>query len=182
MKFINVEIRDVDKKNYLKDKYGGNAKKEYLDKNNLSSFSPAISWDAVSGAKSYALECIDYDSSPVAGFIFVHWVVANIKDNKLAENASRLDKKIIQGVNSATQGIFRSNLSSKEKEKSNLENSYYIGPRPPNSDHHYKFIVYALDVELKNLKKPFFVSDLHDNMRGHIIGMGICEVKYKQVK
>lgn len=182
MKFINVKVHDVDKQNYLKDKYGGNASKEYLDNNNLSSFSPAISWDDVNGAKSYALECIDYDSSPVAGMIFVHWVVANIKDNKLVENASRLDKKIIQGVNSVSQGVFRSNLSVKEKEKANLENSYYVGPRPPNSDHYYKFIVYALDTELKNLKKPFFISDLHDQMRNHIIGMGICEVKYKQVK
>ncbi|PAF53269.1 phospholipid-binding protein [Helicobacter sp. 13S00482-2] len=181
MKFFKVSI-EVDKEGFIHNKYGGNASVEFLDNNGYPDFSPKIIWEEVMGAKSYALELIDYDSAPVAGKIFIHWVVGNISSNMLKENASRENKDIIQGVNSLTEGFLRSTLSEEKALDSNLKSSKYIGPMPPNGDHHYLFNVYALDIPKLELKPPFFINDLHDAIRGHIIGLGRCEFKYKQYK
>ncbi|PAF52594.1 YbhB/YbcL family Raf kinase inhibitor-like protein [Helicobacter sp. 13S00477-4] len=181
MQFFEVTL-DWDKNGFLDDKYGGNATAEFKDSNGYPDVSPKISWQEVSGAKSYALEFIDYDSVPVCGKVFVHWVVADIRKNILEENASRVDKGILQGINSITQGYLRSDLPEDKKFQSNLDTSKYIGPMPPNKDHHYLFTIYALDIPTLELKKPFFISDMHDKMRGHIIAIGRAEFKYRQYK
>ncbi|WP_033159662.1 YbhB/YbcL family Raf kinase inhibitor-like protein [Mycoplasmoides alvi] len=181
MNKFKVTIPHVDNDNFLFDDYGGNAKKEILI-DGLSHLSPEISWDPVEGAKSYALECIDYDSASACGLIFVHWVVANIHTTKLELNASLKNKDILQGVNSCTNGIYKNfDLVDDEKYISNLKNSLYVGPCPPNSDHFYTFTIYALDIENLNLKQPFFIGDLHDKMNSHIISQSQIRVKYKQV-
>ncbi|PAF46971.1 hypothetical protein BKH46_05910 [Helicobacter sp. 12S02634-8] len=154
---------------FLDDKYGGRASKEFLDADGLPFYSPKIMWDPIEGARSYALEIIDYDACRVSGKIFVHWVVANIHSCELKENASQENKDILQGVNSMTQGFWRAEGDLKQKEAHNLACSKYVGPMPPDKDHYYKVNVYALDVSSLKLPKPFFINDLHDAMRGHII-------------
>ncbi|PAF42049.1 YbhB/YbcL family Raf kinase inhibitor-like protein [Helicobacter sp. 11S03491-1] len=181
MKNFKIDL-ELDENGFLDDKYGGNAAKEFLDDEGYPDFSPKICWEKIQGAKSYALELIDYDSCPVAGKIFVHWVVGNIAENKLEENASRLDKNIIQGINSMTQGFLRTELDDKQKLTSNIKTSKYIGPMPPDGDHHYLFNVYALDIPKLEIIFPFFISDLHDAMRGHILDIGRIEFKYRQYK
>lgn len=181
MQFFKVDL-NVDKDGFLDNKYGGNAKAEFLDSDGYPDFSPEVRWEKVDGAKSYALELIDYDSSPVVGKIFVHWVVGNITSNALEENASRNNTHILQGINSMTQGFLRSGLDDAKILQSNINSSKYVGPMPPNDDHHYLFNVYALDIAKLDLKVPFFINDLHDAMRGHIVGIGRCEFKYKQYK
>ncbi|CRF40428.1 YbhB/YbcL family Raf kinase inhibitor-like protein [Helicobacter ailurogastricus] len=180
MQFFKVFIH-TDSQGFLDLKFGGNASKEFLT-HGLPKLSPEISWEAVSGAKSYALEIIDHDAARVCGKTFIHWVVGNIKGTELKENASLENQEIAQGVNSMTEGYLRSNLSPEQQEKSNIENSTYIGPMPPNADHHYLIQVYALDVAHLDLKKPFFLGDLHDGMRGHILGMGRVEFKYPKMR
>ncbi|WP_104707370.1 YbhB/YbcL family Raf kinase inhibitor-like protein [Helicobacter ailurogastricus] len=180
MQFFKVFIH-TDSQGFLDLKFGGNASKEFLT-HGLPKLSPEISWEAVSGAKSYALEIIDHDAARVSGKTFIHWVVGNIKGTELKENASLENPEIAQGVNSMTEGYLRSNLSPEQQEKSNIENSTYIGPMPPNADHHYLIQVYALDVAHLDLKKPFFLGDLHDAMRGHILGMGRVEFKYPKMR
>ncbi|WP_027124151.1 YbhB/YbcL family Raf kinase inhibitor-like protein [Mycoplasmoides pirum] len=178
--FINIP--DVDKDNFLSDKYGGNASNDLLI-DGLSHLSPEISWSPVDGAKSYALEFIDYDSSSACGLVFVHWVVANINKTKLEFNASLKDKTILQGVNSCTDGHYKNlSLSDEEKKIVNLKNSNYVGPCPPNSDHLYTFRVYALDIEKLNLVQPYFIGDLHFLMQNHIISEARLDIKYKHVK
>ncbi|WP_041594963.1 YbhB/YbcL family Raf kinase inhibitor-like protein [Helicobacter cetorum] len=179
MKTFNVTIQ-TDSQGYLDAKFGGNAPKEFLDENGLPTYSPKISWDKVENAKSYALELIDHDAQQVCGMSFIHWVVGNISSNVLEENASITDKEIVQGVNSLTQGFVRSTLNESEKQYSNVNNSIYIGPMPPNGEHHYLIQVYALDIPKLELKPPFFLGDLHDKMRGHIMAIGRTEFLYKQ--
>ncbi|GAA7035286.1 phospholipid-binding protein [Helicobacter pylori] len=179
MKTFEVMIQ-TDPQGYLDAKFGGNAPRGFLNPNGLPTYSPKISWQKVEGAQSYALELIDHDAQKVCGMSFVHWVVGNISYNVLEENASMMDKRIVQGVNSLTQGFIRSPLNESEKQRSNLNNSVYIGPMPPNSDHHYLIQVYALDIPKLALKAPFFLGDLHDKMRGHIIAIGRKEFLYKQ--
>ncbi|WP_104749733.1 YbhB/YbcL family Raf kinase inhibitor-like protein [Helicobacter cynogastricus] len=179
MQLFKVFVHTNDQ-GFLDLKFGGNAPAQFLD-HGLPKRSPEISWEAVPGAKSYALEIVDDDAAPVVGKSFIHWVVGNIKGTKLAENASLENKHIAQGVNSLTEGYLRSSLSPEEKHTSNLANSTYIGPMPPNADHHYLIQVYALDIEHVNLKVPFFISDLHDAIRGHILGLGRVEFKYPKM-
>ncbi|WP_104713738.1 YbhB/YbcL family Raf kinase inhibitor-like protein [Helicobacter cetorum] len=179
MQFFRVYL-ETDPKGYLDAKFGRNAPKEFLNENGLPTYSPKISWDKVENAKSYALELIDHDAQQVCGMTFIHWVVGNISSNILEENASMMNKEIIQGVNSLTQGFVRSTLNENEKQRSNVNNSVYIGPMPPNGDHHYLIQVYALDIPKLELQTPFFLGDLHDKMRGHIMAMGRTEFLYKQ--
>ncbi|MDO7253760.1 YbhB/YbcL family Raf kinase inhibitor-like protein [Helicobacter cappadocius] len=181
MEFFKVNV-EVDQDGFIHNKYGGNANAEFLDEDSYPDFSPKISWEKVPNAKSYALELIDYDSCPVIGKIFVHWIVGNIHSTILEENASRKNTDIIQGINSLTEGFLRSNIDESKKPQSNIKSSKYIGPMPPNGDHYYLFNVYALDIEKLDIKLPFFINDMHDAMRGHIVALGRCEFKYKQCK
>ncbi|WP_104757721.1 YbhB/YbcL family Raf kinase inhibitor-like protein [Helicobacter salomonis] len=180
MQFFKVFVK-TDAQGFLDLKFGGNASAEFLDQG-LPKRSPEISWEAVPGAKSYALEIVDDDATPVVGKPFIHWVVGNITGTKLAENASLENKQIVQGINSLTEGYLRSSLSPEEKRASNLANSTYIGPMPPNADHHYLIQVYALDIVHVDLTSPFFINDLHDAIRGHILGLGRVEFKYPQMR
>lgn len=179
MKYFKVHL-ELNEDGFLDNKYGGNAPKEFLDKNGYPFLSPTLEWENISGAKSYALELIDYDACFVSGKIFVHWVVGNIIQNYLQEDASRKNLEISQGVNSATQGFWLSKLNDVQKKESNLITSNYIGPMPPDKDHSYLFQVYALDIQKIIFELPFFINDLHDAMRGHIIGIGRVEFKYKR--
>lgn len=182
MKKFKIIIPTLDSDGYLPDCYGGNAPVETLI-NGLSYLSPEISWEAVENAKSYALEFIDYDSASACGLIFVHWVVANIPTTKLEINASLTNKHILQGINSCTQGIYKNfELNDDQKRISNLENSVYVGPCPPNSDHTYTFKVYALDVEKVQLKQPFFIGEFHLAIDSHIIAESSINLKYRHVK
>ncbi|PAF44474.1 YbhB/YbcL family Raf kinase inhibitor-like protein [Helicobacter sp. 11S02596-1] len=174
---------ELDNKGFLPARYGGNAPKEFLDTAGLPDVSPKISWESVDGAKSYALEIIDYDACYVCGKVFVHWVVGNIAKNALAENASWENKDIIQGVNSMTQGFWRIDLPESQKLANNIACSKYVGPMPPDKDHHYLVNVYALDIAKLSLsERPFFINHLHDAMRGHIIGLGRTEFLYAWCK
>ncbi|WP_163555185.1 YbhB/YbcL family Raf kinase inhibitor-like protein [Helicobacter suis] len=183
MQFFKVFIH-TDTHGFLDSKFGGNADASFLDNHGIPRRSPEISWESVAGAKSYALELVDYDAATSGGKgkPFIHWVVGNITETKLAENASVEDKHIDQGINSLTEGYTVSSLSAEEKQASNLANSNYIGPMPPDKDHHYLIQVYALDVAHLDLKKPFFIGQLHDAMRGHIIGLGRVEFKYAKLR
>jgi Raf kinase inhibitor-like YbhB/YbcL family protein len=95
--------------------------------------SPALRWDAVPGAVSYAIVMEDPDSKPIKPF--VHWVAWNIPGTVtslpegLQEQLRLVEPEgVLQGRNSSgTHG--------------------YFGPKPPVGDsaHHYHFQVVALD-------------------------------------
>ncbi len=129
--------------------------------------SPALSWKAVPGAKSYAIIAEDPDSKPVAPF--VHWLAWNIpaKVTSLPEGVQEQPRLtdpegVLQGRN--TRGSMG-----------------YYGPKPPVGEaaHPYHFQVYALDVMLD---VPFG-SDrdtLLKAMQGHVMAKGEIVGKYGQ--
>lgn len=152
------------KNNILHEDFGGYGKK--LDKNGVPSHSMHLEWEEIPGAKSYALEVIDYEAAEVIGFPFIHWVVANIKTNFLKAGDSKNNKKITQGVNSRTpEGI----VPDTWKASSIEEASKYFGPFPPDKDHNYTFRLYALDIESLDLKPGFSLGELHRAMKGHVL-------------
>jgi len=119
--------------------------------------------NAPEGTKSLAIFLEDKDAIPVARFSWIHWVVANLTEPKLEENASAEPKgRFVQGVNSwASPLLGGSKLSDAEA-------SRYGGMAPPDKTHVYEMHVYALDTKL-DLKDGFFANDLFKKMKGHLL-------------
>lgn len=147
---------------FLPDKYGKYSSKDVRrDGNNILSFPIQIE-EVPSAAQSLALVCIDYDSTPVCGFTWIHWIACDIpaSTTQIPENASHSGELVFtQGSNSCV---------SRADETSNEVIQGYIGPCPPDKDHTYTLYVYALDRVL-GLPQGFYLNDLHWAMKDHIL-------------
>lgn len=139
-----------------------------------------LSWDQVDGAKSYALYMIDYDATHVVGFPFIHWLVANIKENKLEYDATHLNKDIIQGQNSKTKATWINNKNRIISQTELLENANYTGPTPPDKAHFYTIFIFALDKEKLELKNGFFLEELFKEINNHTISFDYINFEYKK--
>jgi Raf kinase inhibitor-like YbhB/YbcL family protein len=135
---------------------------EYAD-----SVSPALRWDSVPGAVSYAIVMEDPDSKPIKPF--VHWVAWNIPSTVTSlpeglQEQLRLTEPegVLQGRNSSgTHG--------------------YFGPKPPVGDpaHHYHFQVLALDSMLDippTSDRDAFLAAVS----GHVLAKGELVGLYQQ--
>lgn len=91
----------------------------------------------------------DPDSVNVCGYIWIHWLVANLTTTSLEENASETNFNIIQGKNS-------------------WNDNSYGGPCPPDRPHRYRLRVFALN-SLLNLRGDFTLEQLEKEMDGKII-------------
>ncbi|MBP9812633.1 YbhB/YbcL family Raf kinase inhibitor-like protein [Candidatus Gracilibacteria bacterium] len=127
-----------------------------------------VSWSNIpERTKSIALVMQDCDAVPVCGFSWVHWLVADIDPafGGLPENASRIDKTLIQGKNSLASKQICGDLPDEIT-------CFYGGPRPPDKDHEYEVRVFALDTVL-GLNKGFRYNELVRAMRGHVLDEGV---------
>lgn len=86
--------------NILPDVYAKKAKVQ-VKGNAVVSF-PFTIEDVPEKTKSFAWTFVDYDSIPVCGFAYIHWVVANVSADVtvISEDFSRLDNKHAHGKNS----------------------------------------------------------------------------------
>lgn len=149
---------------YLPDMYG-----KYAPRGACIGGNPVVSFpftieDAPSGVKSYALVMIDYDSTPVCGFPWIHWIMCDLPGDArgLPENASALCAYgIVQGRNSSASRFVG--------ERDPRVFCRYSGPMPPDKDHEYTVTLYALDTPSLGLKEGFFLSDLLHAIKGHIL-------------
>ncbi|MGL5721045.1 MAG: YbhB/YbcL family Raf kinase inhibitor-like protein [Brevinema sp.] len=117
--------------------------------------------NAPAGTISYAITLEDPDAFPVSGgFVWVHWVAANIARTEVMENESQTATDFVQGVNSwiSMQG------GSQSRELSR----FYGGMAPPDAPHTYVFKVYALDTTL-DLANGFNLNELYRKMEGHVL-------------
>ncbi|MEG0076655.1 YbhB/YbcL family Raf kinase inhibitor-like protein [Anaerorhabdus sp.] len=122
---------------------------------------PFMIEDAPANTKSYAIVLEDKDAYPVSGgFVWIHWLAANIKKNELQENESINATDFIQGSNSWTS--MQGGQLPKEA------TCFYGGMMPPDQAHLYELHVYALDSEL-DLENGFLFNELHHAMDGHIL-------------
>lgn len=102
------------------------------------------------GTVSYAVILDDKDSVPVCGFVWIHWLIADLKKNQLVSGeSSNINADFIQGNNSWNEPL-------------------YGGMAPPDKAHIYDLTVYALDKEL-NLTMGFSLETLQREMKGHIL-------------
>lgn len=107
---------------------------------------------------AFAVMLKDNDAVAVAGHPWIHWLVANLEHENVAEDESRNNPNLLQGQNS--WGF-----------------NYYGGMEPPNAPHRYDLHVYALDREL-DLDLGFNEQEMETAMAGHILDSYILSAMY----
>ncbi len=147
--------------------FGSNAAIPQKHSEYADGVSPALRWDAVSGAVSYAIVMEDPDSKPIKPF--VHWIAWNIPaavtslPEGLQEQLRLVEPEgVLQGRNSSgTHG--------------------YFGPKPPVGDpaHHYHFQILALDSML-DLPPTADRDAVLAAASGHVIAKGDLVGLYAQ--
>jgi Raf kinase inhibitor-like YbhB/YbcL family protein len=156
-KMIEISSKTLAKNEAIPEKHS-----EYAD-----GVSPALDWDAVPGAVSYAIIMEDPDSAPIKPF--VHWLAWNIP----------------AGVTSLTEGLQEQPRLMEPEGVLQGRNSSgthgYFGPKPPVGDpaHHYHFQVFALDVAL-DIPPTSDRDALLAAVKGHVIGKGELIGTYQQ--
>jgi len=111
------------------------------------------------GTRSFAVVLDDPDSVPVAGFKWIHWLIANLTRPGLEANESvKINPDFIQGNNSWNVPL-------------------YGGMAPPDRPHTYVLTVYALDTTLP-LKQGFTVDKLLHQIEGHVLATAVLKGVY----
>ena len=104
-----------------------------------------------------------YDAVPVGGLPWIHWNAANIPADSTTfpAGASHTNKvPMVEGKN-ATAGHLVGNTDP-------FTQAGYVGPQPPDKDHDYTLIVFALDTKLP-LQAGFWLNEARHAMKGHIL-------------
>ncbi|MGL5066860.1 MAG: YbhB/YbcL family Raf kinase inhibitor-like protein [Sarcina sp.] len=157
----------------------GAASKDKLDAMPLESI--PLNWSgAPTSTKTYAITIVDYDTVPIMGFPWIHWVTADIPatTTSLPANASTtMASSMIQGVNSYANGYPLDLPGLKGFQVPRANAYHYGGMVPVNFAHKYTMTVYALDTTL-NLKAGYGINDLYNAMEGHIVGEGVLYGTY----
>ena len=119
--------------------------------------SPPLSWQAVEGAKSYALIMEDPDADQPRPF--VHWLAWNIPGSLTALPEGLHTQPRLTDPEDLRQG------------RNSRGSTGYFGPRPPAGTgvHHYHFQIFALDTVL-DVDPGADRDTLLDAMRGHVLG------------
>lgn len=125
--------------------------------------SPPLTWSNLpAGTRQLAVVCEDFDAGNPPPF--VHWVIYNIPGTaKGLPEGIPIDPgapmpAAIKGAVQGASGFGRRPI--------------YRGPAPPvGKPHVYHFVVYALDAAL-NLEPGLTRAELHEAMKGHVIGQG----------
>ncbi len=112
--------------------------------------SPPLEIDGVpSEAESLAIIVDDPDAREPAGKIWDHWVVWNV-DASTSEIPAGWDPT------DAVEG------------RNDFGETGWGGPQPPDGEHTYRFLLYALDEEL-DLDPGATKDDLYDAVEGHVV-------------
>lgn len=159
------------KNGFLPDEYGKYAPEiNKKHDHTVCSFPISIS-EVPKQTQSLALAFIDFDSTPVCGFPWIHWLMCEIDPATvlIPENASQNPaSNWIQGFNSTYGNLACVNNDLQVAQA-------YVGPCPPDQDHTYTLRVYALDTHL-DLKNGYFLNQFHWAIQGHIIEMAELNV------
>jgi Raf kinase inhibitor-like YbhB/YbcL family protein len=129
--------------------------------------SPALSWKAVAGAKSYVIIAEDPDAKPALPF--VHWVMWNIPANVTSVPEGVQEQARLSDPDGVLQGLTTRGSPG------------YYGPKPPPGEaaHRYHFQVMALDTMLD---VPFGADrdQVLAAIKGHVLAKGEIVGKYAQ--
>ncbi len=158
---------------YFTDEYGKHGTQ--FNENGMPTCSiPFSITNAPEEAVSYAIVFEDKDAYPVSGgFVWIHWLAANITRTDIAANESQAATDFVQGVNSWT--------SIQGGRQSAQLSSFYGGMCPPDAPHLYELQVYALDT-LLDLHDGFLLNELYHAMDGHILEQGTLKGYYSNIE
>ncbi|KAA8434446.1 YbhB/YbcL family Raf kinase inhibitor-like protein [Weissella paramesenteroides] len=149
----------LDDNHFLPDKYAKFAPAENrLDDTPTTNF-PIKVTDIPTGTRSLAVVFVDYDSVPVAGFVWIHWLAANLPVADIPENIAHSDISYVPGTNSKYAQYHQDNLALTQG---------YVGPMPPDKTHDYTLKVFALDDQL-DLTPGYFLNDFRRAINGHVL-------------
>lgn len=129
--------------------------------------SPALSWAAVPGAKSYAIIAEDPDAKPITPF--VHWVIWNIPASTTQFPEGLQEQPRLTDPAGVMQG------------RTSRGQIGYMGPRPPvgDSPHHYHFQILALD-KMLDLPAGADRDEVLKASEGHVLAKGLLVGTYAQ--
>lgn len=165
---------------------------------------PELSWSgAPAGTKSFALLCIDPDAPTKPDDVnkedrevplklpraaFAHWAmvdiapsVASIEEGASSNGVVARGKQQPAGPEGSRQGV--NDYTGWFKGDADMEGSYfgYDGPCPPWNDsvpHHYRFEVFALDVERCPVEGAFSASDVLAAIQPHVLASASITGRY----
>ncbi|MFB6172223.1 MAG: YbhB/YbcL family Raf kinase inhibitor-like protein [Haloarculaceae archaeon] len=116
--------------------------------------------DVPDGAESLALVMDDPDAMEPAGKIWDHWVVWNVP-----ADTTDVPEGWDPGPVGAVEG------------QNDFGESGYGGPNPPDREHTYRFVAYALDATL-DLSPGASKADFEDAATGHLVADATLEGTY----
>lgn len=154
----------MDENGLLPDRFGKYSAPEDRDGERLSrrSFPFALS-DVPSGTRALAWVFLDWDSTPVCGFPWIHWCawlggVDGAGEVTVPEDASRCGfAGMHEGHNSLKLADGGFGVG-------------YVGPCPPDKTHNYTLHVVALDAAPDLPEgQPFWANELVNASRGHVL-------------
>ena len=112
---------------------------------------------APEGTQSFAVVLEDKDAITASGFVWIHWLIADLTRTSVAENDSIAATDYVQGANSWASVLGKLSIE---------EASTYGGMAPPNCRHRYELIIYALDTKL-NLPQQAVACIPTNRVRGY---------------
>lgn len=148
-----MEVKVELKNGQLPDKYGKYSDVKIGGEPCVSM--PILIENVPNGAKTLAVTFVDFDSMPLCGFAWIHWLAANIPAHisEIPENASQdCAFGMVQGATHFSGAL----------------HCRYGGPMPPDKTHNYTLMLFALDCDLE-LSEGFSLDELNKKMSGHIL-------------
>lgn len=167
---------------------------------------PQLEWsDAPEGTRSFAVIVHDCDVPGVADDVnqpdrevpaetprvdFFHWVLVDVPPSKtsiaegeFSNGVVARGKQVAQGPDGMRQGL--NDYTGWFAGDPEMEGKYfgYDGPAPPWNDsiiHHYRFTVFALDVDRLDVSGDFTGQDARAAMQGHVLAEASFEATYTQ--
>lgn len=136
-----------------------------------------LEWEKIDNALSYVILVCDYGATNVIGQNFIHWVVANIKDNRIKENSNwEFKYPVIEGYNSTcphfkNEGVLIECIPKGFKSKSLKQAIGFFPPMPPDKKHLYQIRIYGIDLDEITLRNGFFIGELFEIINNHIVGI-----------
>lgn len=165
---------------------------------------PELSWSGVpAGTRSFALLCIDPDVPTQPDDVnkedrevplklprttFTHWVMVDIpadlrmiEEGTCSRAVTARGKQAPFGPEGSRQGI--NDYTAWFKGDTDMGGDYlgYDGPCPPWNDsvvHHYRFELYALDVERCAVQGKFSSADVQKAINGHVLANASLTGRY----
>lgn len=138
---------------------GGRIPRKHGYKNENRSPQLSFSGDVPPGTKSLALIMDDPDAVKPAGKVWSHWIVWNIPPDT---------RQIPEGSSpaGATEGT------------TDFGSTGYGGPAPPDAEHTYVFVLYALGVSSIDLGKSATKQQLERAIKPHVLARAELRGRY----